>query len=174
MFSCGLEYDYKGDGSSLFDAKFNGIGDIVMDSRYGKLYIADSGNHRIRVMDFNTWNISTIAGNGIAGFSGDGGNATLASLNTPERLALDFSSQILYIIDSKNYRVRAVNLVTQIITTVFGNGRNSTYMTFGYEAISTSTGVYMQSITIDEENKILYIAHLNNFSPRYFISATNL
>src|ERR1700737_4468619 len=65
--------------------------------------------------------IGTVAGNGIADFSGDGGSALAASLNTPTRLAVDLNGN-LYIADSLNHRIRKVSLATGVITRVAGNG----------------------------------------------------
>ena len=71
----------------------------------GNLYIADAGNHRIRRVDAATGNISTVAGTGTSGFSGDGGAATSATLSFPGGVALDGSGN-LYIADSSNHRIR--------------------------------------------------------------------
>jgi DNA-binding beta-propeller fold protein YncE len=84
------------------------------------LYIADSGNNRVRRVDLATQTITTFAGTGTAGFSGDGGPATAAELSGPYGLALD--SRSLYIADSGNNRVRRVGLAKPTITTVAGTG----------------------------------------------------
>ena len=57
----------------------------------GNVYIADSSNHRIRMIDVSTGDISTIAGTGSSGYSGDGGAATSAQLSSPHGVALDLS-----------------------------------------------------------------------------------
>src|SRR6201999_672465 len=85
----------------------------------GNLYIAEFLNHRVRKVSPNG-TITTVAGTGIAGFSGDGGPATDASLNEPFRVALDKAGN-LYISDYGNFRVRKVT-VDGIIATVAGNG----------------------------------------------------
>ena len=85
-----------------------------------KLYISDSNNHRIRVIDIQTGLISTLAGNGIANFSGDGLAATEASLNSPSGVFVSEFGKI-YISDSGNHRIRAI-LPNGIISTVGGNG----------------------------------------------------
>ena len=87
----------------------------------GNLFIADHGGHRIRQVDGQTGIISTVAGNGIQGFGGDGGPATSATLNTPRRVAVDASGN-LFIVDRGNQRIRRVDGQTGIITTVAGNG----------------------------------------------------
>ena len=87
-----------------------------MDSA-GNLYIADSGNNRIRKVSNGV--ITTVAGNGTAGFSGDNGPATSAQLNYPQGVAVD-SAGNLYIADTGNNRIRKVS--NGVITTVAGNG----------------------------------------------------
>ncbi|MHC5112213.1 MAG: PKD domain-containing protein, partial [Planctomycetota bacterium] len=87
----------------------------------GNLYIADHYNHRIRRVDAVTGTTSTIAGNGVPGYSGDGGPATSASLNYPHSVAVDDAGN-LYIADHYNHRVRRVDAASSIISTVAGNG----------------------------------------------------
>src|SRR5574341_2425425 len=85
----------------------------------GVIYIADTLNHRVRKIDTNGI-ITTIAGNGIKGFSGDGGLATAASLNYPMGVAADGAGNI-FIADAHNHRVRRVN-TSGIISTIIGGG----------------------------------------------------
>jgi len=89
----------------------------------GNLFIADTGNHRIRRVDGRTGIITTVAGNGEAGFSGDGGPAVAAALNSPRAVAISGSS--LFIADSSNNRIRRVDLVTGMMTTIAGNGQQA-------------------------------------------------
>ena len=91
---------------------------MALDSA-DNLYIADSENHRIRMVDASDI-ITTVAGNGSSGFSGDGGPATSAQLRNPFGVALD-SADNLYIVDSENHRIRMVD-ASDIITTVAGSG----------------------------------------------------
>ena len=86
----------------------------------GGLYVADLSN-RVRRLDLATGIVTTVAGNGAAGYSGDGGPATLARLNTPQRIAIDSTGSI-YIADTGNNRIRRVDGTTGIITTVAGTG----------------------------------------------------
>ena len=85
----------------------------------GNIYIADTGNNRIRKIDV-AGVITTVAGSGPAGSSGDGGQAKLALLNGPLDIAVD-SAGNLYIADEANSRIRKVD-VTGVITTIAGNG----------------------------------------------------
>ncbi len=84
---------------------------------HGSLYIADAGNHRIRKVSNGV--ITTVAGNGTLGYSGDGGLATIAQLNSPSGISVD-SAGNLYIADTKNNAVRKV--INGVITTIAGNG----------------------------------------------------
>jgi hypothetical protein len=86
----------------------------------GALFIADADNHRVRRVNLSTCTIETIAGTGVAGFSGDGGAAVNARLNTPRGVAV--SGDTLYVADSNNHRVRQIDLTTGVITTVAGSG----------------------------------------------------
>jgi hypothetical protein len=86
----------------------------------GELFIADSGNHKVRRIRLEDREIVTVAGTGDPGFSGDGGPAEAASLNNPLGLAFDPAGN-LYIADSKNHRIRRVD-TNGIITTVAGTG----------------------------------------------------
>lgn len=84
----------------------------------GNLYIADTGHHIIRKLD-PAGNLTTIAGTGVQGFSGDNGPATTAQLDSPQGLALDAANN-LYIADTHNRRIRKLDLATNLITTIAG------------------------------------------------------
>ncbi len=107
---------YSGDGGLATNAQLDHPGQVAFDSD-GNLYIADSGNHRVRRVSNGV--ITTVAGNGFAGYSGDGGRATSARLNWPAGVAID-STGDLYIGEWGNHRVRKVS--NGVITTVAGNG----------------------------------------------------
>ena len=107
-----------GDNGSATEALLNFPSGMAVDGS-GNLYIADTQIHRIRKVDA-MGTITTIAGTGASGYSGDGGMATEASLNLPNGVAVD-SSGNLYITDWRNHRVRKVD-TSGTITTVAGNG----------------------------------------------------
>ena len=116
-----LTAGYSGDGGDSMNSILNFPDGIALDSS-GNIYISDTGNHCIRKIDVNSWIITTIAGNGTAGFNG---HNILASnenvmLNTPTGLVV--YNNKLFIADSNNNRVRQIDLNTGIITTVAGNG----------------------------------------------------
>ena len=107
----------SGDGGLAVNASLSNMLGLALDSA-GNLYIADSGNRRVRKVT-SAGIISTIAGTGVQGFSGDGGPATSAQLNTPASII--FSAGNLYIADSSNQRIRRISS-DGTITTVAGNG----------------------------------------------------
>lgn len=86
------------------------------------MYVADTQNHRIRRIDLRTRIVTTIAGTGERGYSGDGGPAAKAQFNGTYGLALDESGRRLYVADLGNRRIRQIDLKTGIVTTVAGNG----------------------------------------------------
>ncbi|MEP7360768.1 MAG: hypothetical protein ABI744_04230 [Chloroflexota bacterium] len=127
---------YKAVAGNEFHAAFGGDGglakkaylwqpyDVACDAA-GNLYIADTSNQRVRFIDAQSGKISTIAGNGTQGFSGDGGLATDAELSSPEGVAVDMAGTVLYIADYGDEHLRRVDLTTGIITTVLGSGAGS-------------------------------------------------
>lgn len=95
-------------------------GGIALDDQ-GRLYVADSLNHRIRRVDFEQGVVETFAGTGEPGFSGDGGAATEAQINNPRDLTMGPDGR-LYFSDEKNHRVRAIDVDTGVIETIAGTG----------------------------------------------------
>ncbi len=107
---------FSGDGGPAIDAEFNDPAGVAVDLS-GNLYIADSGNNRVREVSGGI--ITTLVGNGTDGFSGDGGTPARASLNGPDGVAVDAAGE-LFIADSYNERIRKVS--GGVITTVAGTG----------------------------------------------------
>jgi DNA-binding beta-propeller fold protein YncE len=114
------ERGYRGDGGPAVDAALNMPHEIQFDAR-GNMYIAERDNHVVRRIDRATGIISTVAGTGVAGFSGDGGSGAKAQLRQPHSVAIDRDGSLL-ICDIGNRRIRRLDLTTGIITTFAGTG----------------------------------------------------
>ena len=111
----------SGDGGPALMAALNQPYEVRFD-RAGNLYVTDMPSHVVRRIDAKTKIISTFAGTGEAGFSGDGGPADHAQLRQPHSIAIDPSGEWLYIADIGNNRIRRVNLNSGRIDTFAGNG----------------------------------------------------
>ncbi len=111
---------HDGDGGPATAAALSMPHEIQFDED-GHLYIAERDSHVVRKVEAGTGRISTIAGTGTPGFSGDGGPAAEAQLRSPHSIALGPGGR-LYICDIGNHRIRAVNLATRRIDTVGGTG----------------------------------------------------
>ena len=112
--------EFSGDGGPAIDASLGWLGGIAVDG-FDNLYVADESNHRIRKVDA-AGTITTVAGNGHEGFSGDGGPAADTSLASPRGVAVDTSGN-LYIADTWNHRIRKVDAAGTITTVAGGGGR---------------------------------------------------
>ncbi|MGB8196627.1 MAG: DUF6531 domain-containing protein, partial [Acidimicrobiales bacterium] len=124
---------YSGDGGPAVDAEINtNWGGITVDNG-GNVVFADAGNQRIREINMSTGIISTIAGDGSQGTSGNGGAATSAELDNPVDIAFD-SAGNMYFAEASSYDVREVNHSTGDISIVAGNGTEG-YSGDGYPAI---------------------------------------
>jgi sugar lactone lactonase YvrE len=111
---------YGGDGGAAVAASLNMPHEIQFDS-VGNLYIAERDNHVVRRVDAKTGMISTLAGTGAPGFSGDGGPAARAQLRQPHSIAVDPKGRLL-ICDIGNQRIRQVDLSSGTIETYGGTG----------------------------------------------------
>ena len=100
---------FAGDGGPAKSAMLNYAQAAVFDAA-GNLYVADTINHRIRRIDASTGLIYTIAGNGVSGFSGDGGPALAAEITFPAGIAVDRSGRV-YFADESNNRIRVLTPV---------------------------------------------------------------
>ncbi|GAB3991183.1 hypothetical protein GCM10028807_20710 [Spirosoma daeguense] len=148
---------YSGDGGPAANAQLDSPSSVVRDAS-GNLYIADTGNHRIRKIS-TSGVITTVAGSSTAGHGGDGGPATSAQLYVPSGIAVDGSGN-LYIADYFNHRIRKVN-TSGVISTIAGTG------TAGYngDGIAATTAQLRNptKLTVDASGN-LYIA--DQFSHR--------
>lgn len=114
------ERGYRGDGGPAVAAALNMPHELRFDRR-GNLYVAERDNHVIRKIDGNTGIVSTVAGTGVAGFSGDGGPAAHAQLRQPHSILFDRDDTLL-ICDIGNHRIRRVHVDTGLIETYAGTG----------------------------------------------------
>ena len=115
------ERGYSGDGGPALEARLNEPYEVRFDSRGNMLWV-EMKNHLVRRLDAGSGRVSTVAGTGVQGFSGDGGPATQAQLNQPHSIQLDARDQ-LYICDIGNHRLRRVDARTGVISTLAGTGR---------------------------------------------------
>ncbi|CUU56463.1 Serine/threonine protein kinase [Parafrankia irregularis] len=116
VFGAGSD-GFSGDGGPATQAEFDSARDLTIDTARGVIYVADTENNRIRRID-RTGRITTVAGNGTAGFDGDGGPATSASLQEPSGVVVA-PDGTLFIADNGNHRIRRVG-TNGIITTIAG------------------------------------------------------
>jgi len=159
IFAGNLQAGYGGDGGPATAALLNKPYDVRLDSRHN-LYIADVHNNAVRKID-QLGIITTVAGTGSPGFSGDGGPANKAQLKKPYGLLLDDQGCLL-IADSENNRIRKVG-PDGIITTVAGCGRQG-YAGDGGPALDAQLNV-PQSLALDEFGH-LYIGDEHNHAIR--------
>jgi trimeric autotransporter adhesin len=160
---------FSGDGGPATSATLNGPQGIAFDGA-GNLFIADINNNVIRRVDAATKIITTYAGTGAQGFTGDGGPATSATLGFPQALATDANGN-LFIADTNNNVIRHVAVGTQIITTVVGTG------VFGFSGDGgPATQATMQApggLLVDAAENI-YIADTENAVVRKVTAATGI
>jgi len=111
---------YSGDGGPATSARLGQPVGVAVDG-LDNVFVADAFRHVVRRIDGRTGIITTVAGNGVGGYGGDNGAATLARLQQPEGVAVDGQGN-LFIADAQNYRIRRVDATTGVITTVAGIG----------------------------------------------------
>jgi sugar lactone lactonase YvrE len=165
LHSCG----YSGDGGPATSAQLGFPLGVALDSS-GNLYIADAGSQRIRVVSAATGNITTLAGNGTPGYSGDGGAAISAELDEPASVALDAAGNV-YIADSGNFRIREVTASSGIINTIAGDGTNG-FSGDGGPATSAAIGD-VTGIAADSAGDV-FLADQNNQVVREVFKSTGI
>ena len=157
----------SGDGGAATSAQLNGPIGVAIDSTHGNLYIADSGNFKIRMMT-SAGIITTIAGTGISGIRGLTGAATSAQLNSPVGVAVDSTGGIVYVSDQGNSLIRMINSAG-IITTFAGTGTAGSSGDGG--AATAAQLSYPTGVAIDSSGGAVYIADYGNNKIRMVNSA---
>jgi hypothetical protein len=148
---------YNGDGQLATAANIFLPQGVVTDAA-GNLFLSDSTNNRIRRVDATSGIISTVAGDGIPGYAGDGGPATAAEVNQPSGLTIDGAGN-LYFADTTNNIIRRIDAVTGFISTVAGNATQG-YTGNGGAATSAELSL-PQGVSFDSAGN-MYIADTGN------------
>ncbi len=152
---------FSGDGGVGVEARVaNPYGIVVGPDK--ALYICEVDNHRVRRLDLETQRISTVAGNGTRGYSGDGGPALEASLNEPYEVRFDAAGN-MYFVEMRNHIVRRVEAGTKTISTIAGTGEPG-YSGDGGPAAQAQLR-QPHSIALDGRGS-LYIADIGNHRVR--------
>jgi hypothetical protein len=160
---------YNGDNISATSAEFSIPNGNAID-QFGNVFIADAGNNRVRKINVSSGIITTIAGNGTMGYSGDGGQATAAELSAPTGVAFDNTGN-LYVADFYNQVIRKVITSTGIITTIAGTGTLG-YSGNGGQATSAQLSSPRQ-LAFDTSGN-LYICDEGNYVIRKIITSTGI
>jgi sugar lactone lactonase YvrE len=150
---------YTGDGlaSTSPGVSVNAPWGVALDS-LGNVYIADTGNNVVRKITAATGIITTVAGTGLSGSSGDGGPATAATLNQPQGVTVDGNGN-LYIADTANHRIRRVDS-TGAITTIAGNGAPG-YLGDGGPALAAELNLPL-AVAVDPAGNLIIPDSANN------------
>lgn len=144
-------YAFSGDGGAVADAQFSYPTEVKADAA-GNLYVADSGNIRVRKIDGTTGVVTTFAGSGAYGNGGDGGAATNASFDSPISIAVD-STGAVYVADDYACRIRKISGGT--ITTAVGTGVDDTGAN---GTLATSCAVaYPSAVAVDGDDNLYFV-----------------
>jgi NHL repeat len=146
------------DGILATSKKLGGLQGITVDKE-GNFFIAGFVDSRVYKVTASSGIITTVAGTGVASFSGDGGQATTATLNGPYSVALDTTGNI-YIADTRNNRIRKVTVSTGVITTVAGDG-NRVYVSDNVAVAATNTSLYGPVDVVVDATGNIFIADSN-------------
>jgi DNA-binding beta-propeller fold protein YncE len=140
-----------GDGGPAEKAEFNGMHHLALTPN-GDIYLADTWNNKVRKIDAKTGHISTFAGTGQKGFSGDGGPASEAKFGGIYCLAFDSKFEKMFLVDLDNRRVRAIDMKTNMVSTIAGNGQKG-IPEDGSEAKQSSL-VDPRAVAVDRDGNI--------------------
>ncbi len=149
---------YLGDGSAAIDASLNSPQGVAVNA-FGNLFIADTYNNVIREVNSFSGNITTVAGSGICGDSGNNGLATAAELNAPDGIAVDAAGD-LFIADSGNCVIRRVDHATHVITSIVGDGSYG-FSGDGQAATAAELGC-PNGVAVNSAGNLLFVADSDN------------
>ena len=162
--------DGFGDGGAAINAGLSDPTGLALDSA-GNLYIADAGDNLIRRVDAATGIITAVAGNGVAGYSGDGGLATTATLSSPLGVRVDAANNV-YVADFGNSVIRQIDAATQEISTLAGTGAT------GYSGDGGNPRVALLAnptdLAVDENGNVHVIDYANNVVREVVYSASSM
>ncbi|HTB32331.1 MAG TPA: T9SS type A sorting domain-containing protein [Bacteroidia bacterium] len=158
---------YNGDNIAATSAELQDPEGVSTDDS-GNVYIADTYNYRIRKIITKTGIITTVAGNGVLGYSGDGGSAVLAEINHVEKVKAGPNGDV-YIPEEVNYRIRYVDYNTGIITTIGGNGMYGFSGNGGQATAAEIAGP--EGITLDALGNVYFADISNNWVQKIDISS---
>ena len=148
---------YAGDNGPASNAKLNAPTGLFV-SKNGDLYISDTGNNRIRMVNYKTMIITTVAGTGTPGYNGDGILAVNADISSPVGLFVHSNGDV-YFADFGNFRIRVISYQTGLISTVVGTGD---YEFNGDSLAPSKTQIGRpNSITIAENSGDIYFTEGN-------------
>lgn len=153
-------YGFTGDGGPATNAQFNTLKSLALDKSNNLLFLADSENNRIRVVDRSNNVITTAVGNGIKGAIGNNGPSLNASLNSPSDMVLDEASNSMIISDSGNHLLRIWNRTNGILQIFAGTGYRGTSPSGTPAVLAMFSGP--EGMTFDSTKRILYVADTGN------------
>ncbi len=153
--------DVSPDGTPADQAFFRGVGGVAVDEA-GRIYFSEPGSHRVRTIDADG-TIRTIAGTAQRGYSGDGGPAAAAELSVPRGLAL--AGGVLFIAESGNHVVRAVDLAAGTIRTIAGTAGSEGYDGDGGPALAARLRRPL-GVAVAADGQTLYVADEGNHAVR--------
>ncbi|KAL0485645.1 NHL repeat-containing protein [Acrasis kona] len=147
------------DSISAFNTNLQFPSGLAIDSANNLVYISDTNNHRIKVVNITSGLTRTVAGTGVGGYNNDNVDGRTANLQNPRGISLDPINNLLYIADYNNNRIRVLNLNTGNISTFAGTGQS----TFADDAVATNGKLANPcGVTVDTARNVVYIADLNN------------
>ena len=157
------------DGIPATSARLESPVGLALDNN-GNLYISGSKDNKVRMVTASTGIITTVAGTGLGGYSGDGGQANIARLYDPRGISLDTSGNI-FIADTTNHRIRKVTISTGIITTVAGNDKLSRT---AENVIATDTSLNFPTDVAVDASGNFFISNYGNYVISKVTASTGL